>query len=165
MEAELARILFFVSLITGLLFVGAEIFVPGGVLGTIGALGLIAAMVLGFVAYPAAGPYLAVGIIVLTGIAIALWIRIFPKTPLGRRMAVSHNLGEAKGTEEGAPELLGKTGEALSALHPGGFARIAGRRVDVITEGGMIARGEQIRVVQVEGNRIVVAKAAQNPPT
>lgn len=159
MDLETARTLFFASLIAGLIFVGAEIFVPGGVLGTVGGIGLLMAIVLGFQAFPDAGPFVAVGIIMLTGLAIILWIRIFPGTPLGRRMTVSRDLGESKGTETGLADLVGKTGEALSSLHPGGFARIDGRRIDVVTQGGMIEKGDALKVVEVEGNRVVVAKA------
>jgi membrane protein implicated in regulation of membrane protease activity len=35
-------------LVCGVLLLGAEVFVPGGILGTIGGLALLAAMVLGF---------------------------------------------------------------------------------------------------------------------
>ena len=160
MDPETARTLFFASLITGLLFVGAEVFVPGGVLGTVGGIGLLAAIVLGFVAFEEAGPFIAVGIVVLAGLAIILWIRIFPKTPLGRRMTVSNDLGEAKGTEEGLGDLLGKVGEALSSLRPGGFALIDGRRIDVVTQGGMVEKGDAVEVVEIEGNRVVVVKSS-----
>ena len=39
---------------------------------------------------------------------------------------------------------------------------IEGRRVDVVTRGEMIPANQQIRVLQVEGNRVVV-KAATTP--
>ena len=38
-------------------------------------------------------------------------------------------------------DLLGQSGTALTNLRPSGTATIAGRRVDVVTEGGMIERG------------------------
>jgi membrane-bound serine protease (ClpP class) len=54
------------------------------------------------------------------------------------------------------PELLNGTGVALSQLRPSGTATINGQRVDVVTEGGLIERGTAIKVVAVEGARIVV---------
>jgi membrane-bound ClpP family serine protease len=41
-------------------------------------------------------------------------------------------------------------------LRPSGTASINGRRVDVVTEGGLIERGTAVKVVAVEGARIVV---------
>ena len=52
--------------------------------------------------------------------------------------------------------LNGRDGQALTQLRPSGTALIDGRRVDVVTEGGIVERGSSIRVVHVEGNRVVV---------
>jgi membrane-bound serine protease (ClpP class) len=54
------------------------------------------------------------------------------------------------------PELLNGTGTALTQLRPSGTANINGQRVDVVTEGDLIERGAKIKVVAVEGARIVV---------
>jgi len=57
--------------------------------------------------------------------------------------------------------LLDQCGEALSMLRPAGFARIAGRKVDVVTRGEMIEEGREVRVVEVMGNRVVVKAEPQ----
>ncbi|MBL7115484.1 MAG: hypothetical protein ISS35_06940 [Kiritimatiellae bacterium] len=150
--------LFIVFLVTGLIFIGAEIFVPGGILGVFGGLALIGACVTGFTAFPGYGAVVALGIIALIGVAIFLWIRLFPNSSVGRRMTVARDLHDAKATETGLSELIGKTGSTLSDLHPGGYATIENKRIDVITQGGMISKGESIVVVEVEGNRVVVRK-------
>jgi membrane-bound serine protease (ClpP class) len=54
------------------------------------------------------------------------------------------------------PELLQQTGTAFTQLRPAGTALINGRRVDVVTEGQLIERGTPVRVVAVEGMRVVV---------
>lgn len=54
---------------------------------------------------------------------------------------------------------LNMRGEALTTLRPAGTAVINGDRLDVVTEGGYINQGEAVRVVSVEGIRIIVAKA------
>ena len=150
--------LFLIFLATGLTLLGAEIFVPGGILGTIGGFSLVGAIITGFKAFPGYGTYIAVGIIVLAGVAIAAWIKFFPKTPLGRKMTVSNDLASAKGTESGLNDLIGKEGEAVSELRPAGFAMIDNRRVDVLTQGEMISRGERIQVIDIEANRVIVSK-------
>jgi membrane-bound serine protease (ClpP class) len=155
--------LFFVLLVVGIILLGAEIFVPGGVLGLVGGLSLLGAVVTGFLAFPGLGGLIAVGIVALVGVALIAWIRYFPGSAIGRRMTVAENLSLSKGTQEGLRDLLGKEGVAASSLHPSGFATIDGRRVDVVTRGEMIARGEPVRVVHVESNRVVVIAAAPPP--
>jgi membrane-bound serine protease (ClpP class) len=54
------------------------------------------------------------------------------------------------------PELLNGIGTAVTQLRPSGVATINGQRVDVVTEGGLIERGTPVKVVAVEGSRIVV---------
>jgi membrane-bound serine protease (ClpP class) len=157
--------LFVILLIAGLMFVGAEIFVPGGVLGILGGICLIGAIISAFAAFPPTlAGFISVLIIILVGVVIVMWIKFFPKSRIGRAMTASPDLASSKATEDGLSDLLGKEGEALSDLRPGGFARIDGHRVDVVTQGGMISRGKRISVVEVEGNRVVV-KEAENQAT
>jgi membrane-bound serine protease (ClpP class) len=154
--------LFVVLLVSGLLLIAAEIFVPGGILGTLGAFALLGSMGTAFVAFgPVAGLAVAGAILVMAGIVVALWIKFFPSSGIGRRMTVSIDLAQAKAGELDLAPLAGKTGIAVSELRPAGFATLDGRRIDVVTQGEMIARGATVRVVKVEGNRVVVTAAAQ----
>jgi membrane-bound ClpP family serine protease len=43
-------------------------------------------------------------------------------------------------------------------------ADVAGERVDVVTEGGLVKRGTRVRVIDVEGNRVVVRPVAGLAP-
>jgi len=133
--------LLIILLLGGLFLIGAEIFVPGGVLGTVGGLALIGAGVVAFINPDiATSTAIAIncGIVILVGIVVYLWIKFFPQTGVGRRMTVNKDLHNAKGTESGLRELAGHTGITKTQLHPGGIAEIDGRRVDVITNGEMI---------------------------
>jgi membrane-bound serine protease (ClpP class) len=152
--------LFATLLIAGLALVGVEIFAPGAVLGTLGGLALVGAAVTGFLAFgPVAGGYITLGILVLVGVVVALWIRYFPGSGIGKKMTVSRDLAESKAAPGGLAGLVGMEGQSLSELRPAGFASIGGRRVDVVTQGEMISKGQAVRVVQVAGNRVVVAAA------
>ena len=108
------------------------------------------------------GAYIAVGIIFLAGAAVTIWIRFFPRSGIGRRMTVATDMASFKGTQDGLRELVGHEGEAASNLRPGGFAVINGKRIDVVTQGEMVLRGSKVRVLRVEGNRVVVERVA--PP-
>ncbi|MBT3293900.1 MAG: NfeD family protein [Verrucomicrobia bacterium] len=150
--------LFFVLLGSGLLLLGAEVFVPGGVLGIFGGLLLLGAMVAGYPAFPGSGHFVAVGILFLAGVAIALWIRFFPRSRVGKAMTVSNDESDFSAVQDGLQELLGAQGEAKSDLRPAGFALINGHRIDVVTQGGMIDKGTPVTVVEIEANRVVVKR-------
>jgi membrane-bound serine protease (ClpP class) len=149
---------FMVLLIAGLLLVGAEIFVPGAILGVIGGLCLVGAIVTGFMAFPDAGTYIAILIVLLIGVVIWLWVRIFPRTRLGRSMTVEQDLSTSKAADPSLTQFVGKTGEAASDLRPAGFAILDGQRVDVVSDGHLIRKGAKITVLRVEGVRVVVSQ-------
>ena len=153
-----AATLFFILLGVGIMLICAEIFLPGGMLGGIGALALIGAMLASFRAFPHIAMLVSVGIIILLGLSIVLWVKYFPKSRFGRQLTLSGDEKDFKASQTGLDQLIGKEGIAHSDLRPAGYAMIDGQRVDVVSEGGMISKGTKLRVVKVEGNRVVVRK-------
>lgn len=148
---------FFMLLVAGLMLIGAEVFIPGGVLGVIGGLALIVAAGIGFAIFPAGtAAVIAIGMILMVGIVIALWIKLFPHTGIGRQMTAMRDLKEAKGTEDKLADLVGKTGITRSALRPAGYVEVDNRRIDVVTQGEMIDSNTPVRITAVEGNRVIV---------
>lgn len=146
----------------GLALVVAEVFFPSmGVLSILAAVCLVSSVVLAFQEGEATG----ITVLVLAAIAAPLvfWFafRMLPRTGLGKNLLL--DAGSMEGTNRGGQQtglehLLHKKGETVSALRPAGFARIDGRRVDVVTRGNHLALGEPVVVVEVEGNRVVVAR-------
>ncbi len=61
------------------------------------------------------------------------------------------------------PSLTGAVGIARSDLRPGGFAEIAGARVDVVSRGEYIHAGSAIEVIADEGYRRVVRRIEEQP--
>lgn len=150
---------FVIALIVGLLLIGAEIFLPGGVLGVIAGLALITAIVAAFVSpifTDKEALMIAIGIGVLALISVIMWMKFFPKTGVGGKMALQTDLKDAKAQEPGLETLIGKQGTTLTDLRPSGIAQIEGRRVDVITQGSMINKGQTISVIDVNANRVIV---------
>ena len=152
--------LFIIFLVAGLLLIGIEIFAPGAIMGIIGSISLAAAAIMGFIAFgPAGGGYALVGIVILSVVMIIVWMKFFPNTKLGKRMIDGQDLSASKAPQESLKDLMEKEGETVSDLRPGGFAMINGKRIDVVTQGEMISKGELVRVVKVEGVRVVVQLA------
>jgi membrane-bound serine protease (ClpP class) len=147
------------ALIITLLLLGAvllflEVLLPGLIAGTIGFLCLVAAVILGYRGFGyQTGSLILAGVLVGLLIGTWCWLEFFSESRVARRFisqGASGELGVAK------PELLNGTGTALTQLRPSGIADINGQRVDVVTEGDLIERGAQLKVVAVEGARIVV---------
>lgn len=144
-----------VLILIGFLMIGAEVFVPGLVLGSLGALCLGAAIVWTYIDYGALpGTFVLAGVGIFGLIGFFIWLSVFPKTFVGRQIINKNALR----TDENSARvsLLGQGGVALSPLRPAGTAKIAGRRVDVVAESGFVESGETVVVVQVEGARVVV---------
>jgi membrane-bound serine protease (ClpP class) len=154
--------------VIGLVLAIAEVFLFSfGVIAVLSAVSLVSAVFLAFTHHSQ-----QVGFLFLAASAIGaplcvyLALKALPKTALGRSLILSGPEREqvAHAAEEsGIHALLHKTGVALSDLRPAGFARLEGRRVDVITRGELLPQGTPVRVIEIEGNRVVVAKDGAQP--
>lgn len=144
--------------IAGFLLLFFEVFLPGGVIGALGGMLVVAAVVCAFAFQ---GPTWGATLLVVAGLfgllGFWLWIKLIPKTPLGRRLMLDRDARDWKGAAVAQQDLEGKEGVAHSTLRPAGMALIEQVRVDVVSRGEMIAAGTRIKVIAVEGNRVVVA--------
>lgn len=150
--------LLIILLMAGSLLIGIEIFVPGAVAGTLGGIALFVAVIIAFTISAKCGLWILLGVVFLTILTVIMWVRLFPRTTMGRKMTLSED-GTAFKAGETQDSLAGKSGITLSQLRPAGYVEIDGKRLDVITEGGIIEKGQPVTVVKVIGNRIVVRKA------
>jgi membrane-bound serine protease (ClpP class) len=52
--------------------------------------------------------------------------------------------------------LLGKEGVTITPLRPSGIVEVEQSRYDVVSEGSFVAAGVRVKVIRVEGSRVVV---------
>lgn len=131
----------------GLSLIIAEAFMPGVVMGIAGVALLGTAVVFGFRHHWALG----------TGqVALALFVGPASIVIGVRRLTLRSTLGGSGSFAQDYSVLAGKEGETSTELRPAGIVMIEGKKVDVVTAGEMVERGRRVRVVMVEGNRIVV---------
>jgi membrane-bound serine protease (ClpP class) len=148
----------------GLGFIVAEVLFPSlGLLSLLATACIVGAVAIAFAESPASGVRFLVAVALLVPLAILFGLRIFPNTPLGRHM-VSRGLSfsSSAATDHRDLELAGHEGLVEAPLHPAGIARIDGRRVDVVSRGEMIEAGARVRVLEVRGNRVVVARSEEH---
>ena len=140
----------------GLLLVIIEWFLPSGATGVLGVCALVIAVVLSYREYGfEIGTEVLGGVVVASVVGTVVWLKYFPRVGPGKKLLLETQSG---GQPQELSQFLNKEGEALSALRPAGVAQIEGQRVDVVSEVGHIEAGNRVRVVTVEGRRVVVRK-------
>lgn len=141
-------------LVVGVILVLLETVLPGMIAGVVGILCLGAGVVLTYMRFgSSAGNRVLLGVGFTLVIMAILWVRFFPRSRVGQMFVTRQAVG-GLGVEQ--PDLLNQTGTAMTRLRPSGTALINGRRVDVVTEGPWLECGTQVKVVAVEGLRVVV---------
>ena len=148
-----------ICLVVGLALMIYEMFTPGmGIPGLLGALALLAAVIL-------RADSLTTGLVTLVLIVIPLMIaaaiifRSFSKGALSRSKIILRDAINEKSTplgEQGMQALVGKEGVCVTALHPAGNADFEGQRLDVVSEGGFVGKGSRVRIVRIDGVKIMV---------
>lgn len=142
----------------GLLLLLAEVLVPGGILGAVGGVMLLAASALSYHTFGPAGGSAAVAVaLVLTVLAFYLEFRVLPRTAAGKRAFLRHEItatSSAYGPE--ALDLIGATAESATVLSPSGYVTISGKRYEAFCQTGFVPPGTELRVVSADAFRIVV---------
>lgn len=144
----------------GLLLLAVELFVTPG-FGVLGILGLIALFGGVLIAFPDPGQgvtVLLLGLLVAAGL-IALGWRRFRRMPAFTRLVLMTRQERSEGyvaPVHGLDRLVGARGVTRTPLRPSGTVVIEGRPVDAVSQGSFIVAGRPVRVVAVEGMRVVV---------
>lgn len=150
--------LIIVLFVVGFLLIAAEVFVPGMILGIVGFLCLAGSVALVYATHGASAGLVAAFVVGgLTLCGFLLWLFLFPRTFLGRRLMLRVTQPPDPSVETNQ-SLLGATGVALTPLRPAGTARIGGRRVDVTAMSEFLDEGAEIVVVAADGMRVVVRR-------
>jgi membrane-bound serine protease (ClpP class) len=159
-DKEITMAWFFIMcvlIVAGLILIGAEVYVPGLIVGIIGVMLLVAALVVAYI-HMGFGPAVMVFLVesVMSLVVAMLAMRYFPNTRWGQKTMLSASQAGSRAAAVPSPDLIGREGVAHTILRPSGMAMIDGRRLDVVAESGMVDRGTPIRVIAIEENQIVV---------
>jgi len=143
-----------IMFITGLLLLVVEIFIPGfGIAGISGIILLVLAAVI-----QAKNITQALILIVLIGLIVGAVLLIFFRsaskgTLYKSDIVLKEKSNEVKNIAEVQP---GDIGTSLTTLRPAGMALINGIKYDVISQGDFITKDMPVKVISVEGNKIIV---------
>ena len=91
-------------------------------------------------------------------IAVILLFRMMTKTKFWIKLTspgIESN-EEGYNTSLGLENLIGVTGVATSDLRPSGWVLINNEKIFVVTEGEFVDKDQEIKILSVDGNRVVV---------
>ncbi len=165
--AEWTEMLIFLA---GIVLVVVELFVPGGIVGTVGVGLMFAGLFLSLIGKidfvmpgDLSGAFTTVGMaLILTTIGAAILLRGFAELPLVRRLTLSTRQQPGKGdgvAVDARSELVGMTGVAQTDLRPAGRVHVDDRYYDATTDGDHISEGSAVTVIRVDGLSGVIVRA------
>lgn len=151
----------------GLGFIVAEILFPSlGLLAVLATASIIGSVAVAFALDVQTGIWFLAVVAVAVPATVLFGFKLFPRTPMGKALInPGLSFDSTRSYDARDIALAGKEGVVEALLRPAGIARFDGRRVDVVSRGEMIDVGTRVRVVEVDGNRVVVARAEGMSPT
>ncbi len=137
------------------------IIIPG--FGFAGILGIISLLSASYIAFTNLSPIMG-GIVTLASLLVFFVLfKILPKTAIWQKTRLTLTQNKKMGYQVAIPkleELKGKTGKTLSILRPSGTALIEGKHYDVTADNEFIEKDAEIKVKDVQGNKITVSKVS-----
>lgn len=159
--AELVQSIGLLSVIffgLGFLLVLIEVFVPGfGVPGVLGIIFLIVGVIVTAKTLLQA-LILIIIILAILGVLTSILIRSASKGKLSKKIILSTSINKDEGYigTNDMQYFLDKKGTTLTVLRPAGTVDFDGVKLDVVSEGDFIPKDTEVKVIKVEGRRIVV---------
>ena len=147
-----------VLFVIGIALLVIELFIPSfGILGFLGIGSLVAGVITA--AYDTQNAFYS--LLIAFGVATVLVIIfavIFKKRGVWNRFILKDSLTKEEGyiPAISREDLLHMEGVTLTPLRPSGTVQIGDERIDVVTSGQFIAHNRPIRVIKVEGTRVIV---------
>ncbi|MDP1561885.1 MAG: NfeD family protein [Pirellulaceae bacterium] len=148
-------------LLAFLVVVILEMFLPtAGILFVLSMVLAVAAVIAGFMH----SVYLGAIMIVILGVSLpvlfALFSKVWPHTPLGKRLIIPAPTRESvlpsSALDDSFTQYKGAKGEVVSPMLPTGSIRIGEKTLVATCESGSVALGQWVRVVKVQMNRLFV---------
>ncbi len=147
----------------GLLLLIVELLIPGAIVGILGGLMMAASVVLCYTEYGAQNGTLLLIVLGLASVILFfVWLSVFPKSFAGRWLTLkstvqAYSLPDTIGVTQGA---LGRT---VTALRPTGTVEVNNQRYEAFSDSALLDPGANIRVLRVEGSRLIVVPVEKEP--
>ncbi|WP_235318375.1 NfeD family protein [Planococcus sp. CAU13] len=147
-----------ILLVIGLCLLLLELFLPFGVAGFLGLASILLGVLLSGSDLQTTGIAILIAL-TAASIGMVILVKFFGKRlQLFNRIILSDSTDTKSGYVSNAnrPELIGQIAETATELRPSGTIVLGDERIDAVSEGRYIGRGKNVKIIKVEGSRIVV---------
>jgi len=171
---QIASAIHIILFVVGVILLVLEIFViPGSAIaGVIGIILIIGSIFLSLVGHNipfwdpesvARAVYQLSGALLSAFVILFLIARFLPKSKVFSRLILQHEEKADQGfvSYPSIKELIGKEGTALTTLRPAGSVELEGQRYDVVADWEYIPQGSKVKVIRVEGIKVVVKEVKE----
>ncbi len=142
----------------GIMLIASEFVLPGGIMGIMGFCLILGSIFLGWSTFPEYGLIIAIGEVLGTIAILILGFWAMANTRLGNLFVMRGVQRKEDGYSGPAqsPDLVGQIAVAHTPLRPAGTLLLNEERIDAVSNGTYIDKGAEVRIIQVEGHRVVV---------
>lgn len=146
--------------IGGIVLLLIEATMPGfGIFGLSG-IGLVVVSIIFAAPDPRRG-FISLSVALATAVvATPIMFKIFGRSRILERLVLvqSETVDQGYVSARGTDALMGAVGKTVTPMRPSGTILVDGRRLDALSEGGYLQPGTAVRIIQVEGSKIIVAE-------
>lgn len=145
-------------LVATFVLVAFEVILPGGILGVIAVICLIAATIITFMDYgiwAAAATFAGsgVGLIIL----VVIEFKLLANTSVGNAFFLKETI-TGRSSPEIKESLVGKAGMALTRLNPSGKVQVEGKTYEANSQDGYIDAEQTVTVVAQNNSKLMIRK-------
>ena len=142
-----------------LILVFFEVLLPGGVLGVLSALCLLAASWIGYDTYGLlAGGAVFFGTILLMVVLVSVEFKLLGKTSFGQQFFLKSSIAGHTRAAVAEDSVIGKEGMTLTRLNPSGKIAVEGKSYEAYSQDGYIERDQTITVVAQDNFKLIIKK-------
>lgn len=151
--------LIFGLIAAALALIFCEVLLPGGFLGLLAAVCIIAATAIAGAEYGLiVGSAVFLGSLFAALILTVIEFKIFANTKYGRRFFLRNAVDGHSNTKEADDAILGKTGTTVTRLNPSGKIHVNGRNYEAFSQDGYIEAGESVKVISQDSFKLIIQK-------
>lgn len=154
-------ILTFVLILIAITLVVVDMFIPtGGIFVILAAIASVAAVILGFKESTLIGGTALLMILLAIPLLFGLFIKIYPRTKIGREMMVepehtdAYDFGRSRQTRP----RVGDTAITATSLTPSGRIKVGDELFDATSDEGIIAAGTAVQIIHSEMGLLTVIR-------
>jgi membrane-bound ClpP family serine protease len=148
----------------GVLLIGIEVVVPGGILGIIGSLFMLAGVVVSFDRFGFGGGAAATAAgLLIACVALYFEFVFLPKSRIARALSMTATVHGRSQPAVADRALIGRCGVAVTTLAPSGVIECDGRRYEAFARSGLVAAGSAVEVIDLDTFRVIVTQSTNQP--